>query len=146
MLKALCIAASAWLVMSGTAHAATACPTWGDVLQLGGQLSLRTHAGPPNYDSVHRGDAREVVPVFKLQHKLCVQGGGERHQVAQVQLLDLSQALRGERLARCLKHCSLSGALQQAESDHHHLPVLLELADEPDERPAPSAHHAHRRR
>jgi hypothetical protein len=139
--------ALAGLACTGQAQAAAAsCHAWGDAAQLSGQLVMRTFAGPPNYESVKRGDARELLPVLKLQHKLCVQGGGDRHQVAQVQLLDLHDALRGGLLARCLKHCRLSGELQVAESGHHHLPVLLELADDPealdgqDAPPAPTAH------
>lgn len=125
--------ALAGLACPGQAQAAAAaCHAWGDVVKLSGQLSMRTFAGPPNYESVKRGDAREVLPVLRLQHKLCVQGGGDHHQVAQVQLLDLHDALRGGLLARCLKHCRLSGELQVAESGHHHLPVLLELADDPE--------------
>lgn len=100
----------------------------------------RMGGGPPHHDGLKQGAAREVLPVLKLQRKLCVQGSGERHQVAQVQLLDPPGALRGERLARCLKHCRLGGALQEAESGHHRLPVLLELADDPDELHAQVAH------
>ncbi len=122
------------LMGAGTALAAKAshCHVPGDQVSLHGRVRQVTHAGPPNYSSIQRGDARELHPVLFVDKPLCVSlpgpgAGGERRQVRLLQLIDVPNQHRSLGKGRCQRACTLTGHLMVAESGHHHTPVLLEL-------------------
>ena len=43
-------------------------------VNLSGILARETHAGPPNYESINRGDKRETIWVLRLSKQICVTG------------------------------------------------------------------------
>jgi hypothetical protein len=111
----------------------SACHGSGDAVRLSGRVVLASHAGPPDYESVARGDALEAHAVLHARKPICVtsvsaDGATVRHHVQRLQLIDLrAGAVHQATLAGCRRSCSLEGRLMQAESGHHHTPFLLEL-------------------
>ena len=43
-------------------------------VNLSGILARETHPGPPNYESIRRGDKRETIWVLRLSKPICVTG------------------------------------------------------------------------
>jgi hypothetical protein len=113
------------------------CHRVGDEVRLSGSLTHKAFAGPPNYVDSRHGDARESVPVLSLSAPLCVRREevpGERRvrpaRLKAVQVLDVHEQLAGDARRHCARRCSLTGRLVEAESGHHHTPVVLELGDD----------------
>jgi hypothetical protein len=117
---------------SGLAPAYADCLTYAGRVELAGVLARRTFPGPPNYESVARGDRPEVTWLLQLDQPACVAADatdatGFNVAVASVREIQLAvtpeQYQRyGNRVGR---RVALSGALFGAETGHHHTPVLL---------------------
>lgn len=126
-----------WGVGLNAAHA-HGCHQLGDVVHVSGRLAHKAFAGPPNYVDSRHGDARESVPMLSLSVPLCVhregaspgERGARPARLKAVQVLDVHEQLAGDAGQRCARRCTLTGRLVEAESGHHHTPVMLELADE----------------
>ncbi|RZI80467.1 MAG: DUF4431 domain-containing protein [Rubrivivax sp.] len=111
-----------------------------DTVTLTGHLSRKTYAGPPNFESIRRGDAREVTPVLLVKPALCIwmpgegeDARGKAHHVKVIQLLDAEQLLPPEPSQG--RH-RFTGRLMLAETGHHHEAVLMEVeAIDPPRRP-----------
>lgn len=113
------------------------CHVTGEPLLLRGKVIHEVHAGPPNYQSIRRGDAREVQFFLLLPDVLCVidamalpapaSSSSGRQLVSKLQLIDLRGRLSPKTLAKCQQACSLKGRLMEAESGHHHTRMLFEL-------------------
>lgn len=120
------------LLMGGvptSAWAKKVCHEAHDQVSLTGHVRYQTFAGPPNYESVRRGDAREVMPVLRLNKALCVRAPGaddprlKNHDIKALQLLDVEGRMPLD-LKRAYR---VTGRVALAESGHHHVPVLLEV-------------------
>lgn len=111
------------------AWARKVCHEANDQVSLTGHVQYQTFAGPPNYESVRRGDAREVMPVLRLSRALCVRAPGtgdprlKNRDIKALQLLDTDGRLPSD-LKRAYR---VTGRVALAESGHHHVPVLLEV-------------------
>ena len=100
-----------------------------DVLvTLAGRLTLQTFAGPPNYESIERGDSEEKVFILKLPRRICFEDGefadgSERFDRVQVHAMEpelirtLRQAVRRE--------VTVAGRAVGAHTGHHHAPMVL---------------------
>lgn len=132
MLNARCVALMGALLACGSPSSALAkkvCHEANEQVSISGHLAHQTFAGPPNYESVRRGDAREVMLVLHLTRALCVRAPGvddlrlKNRDIKTLQLLDT-----GDLVPSAAKHAyRVSGRLVLAESGHHHVPVLLEV-------------------
>lgn len=120
------------LLLGGTpdlAWAKKVCHEAHDQVSLTGHVRYQTFAGPPNYESVRRGDAREVMPVLRLTKALCVRAPGaddprlKNRDIKTVQLLDADGSVPAD-LERVYR---VTGRVAFADSGHHHVPVLLEV-------------------
>lgn len=45
------------------------------IVTLAGRLTLKSFAGPPNYESVARGDVEEKVFILELPRRICFEDG-----------------------------------------------------------------------
>ena len=105
-----------------------------DTVQVDGVLERRTYPGPPNYESVSRGDAREVGYYMRLTDGLCVTRNLDATNVPtagvrRVQLIvDAEQAKRLRRLVG--RRVTMRGSLTHASTGHHHAELLLTLQPE----------------
>jgi hypothetical protein len=103
---------------------------------LSGKVGRKTFAGPPNYESIKRGDEPETYWILRLNSPICVNAdenmpGGERPEkdVSDIQLVfsDGGQYARHKGLLG--KRVIVSGKLSHAITGHHHTKVLLTVAE-----------------
>jgi hypothetical protein len=104
-----------------------------DVAKLNGTISTHVFPGPPNYESVAKGDAREQVWVLQLSKPICTSASADieaEKDVRDLQLVfregqkqyDEYRSLKGRRVV-------VTGTLFHAETGHHHTKVLLTVTD-----------------
>ena len=101
-----------------------------DTVALTGTILRHTFPGPPNYESVAKGDQPERVWVLHLAAPMCVSASSDWEKetgVSQVQLVitdDFSQYRKflGRKVV-------VSGTLYRAHTGHHHTKVLLTVSD-----------------
>jgi hypothetical protein len=104
-----------------------------DTVTLSGAIKPRTFAGPPNYQSVAKGDAREDVWLLELRKPICVSektdAEGEKN-VTEVQLVFLEGQKQYDRYRSFRgRRATVTGTLFHAETGHHHTKVLLKVTD-----------------
>ena len=106
-----------------------------------GKLTIKTFPGPPNYESVQKGDREESSLLIELHHPVCVaedkndpdlnpsQGG-----VTAIQLVLEPEAYKTYK-PMVGREVVATGTLFGAHTGHHHTPVLLTV------KTIESAHH-----
>lgn len=105
-------------------------------VKLSGRISKVTFPGPPNYESVKKGDQPEVAWVLRLSEPVCVKAGQENDfdvaekDVTDIQLLlEPGEYARWRTLARSRAPVIITGKLFHAHTGHHHTAVLAEVTD-----------------
>lgn len=104
-----------------------------DIVKLNGTISTHVFPGPPNYESVAKGDAREQAWVLQLSKPICTSASVDveaEKDVKDLQLVfpegqkqyDEYRSLKGRRVV-------VTGTLFHAETGHHHTKVLLTVTD-----------------
>ena len=102
------------------------------VVQLKGKIVRKTFPGPPNYESIKRGDKAEKFWLLVLSQPICVQqdkkdpdANPAQQDIRQIQLVfgdanayEIHKELVG-------KNVVASGTLFGAHTGHHRTPVLL---------------------
>lgn len=108
------------------------CLSYRDRAEISGVLSLKTFPGPPNFESVAKGDKKDVSYVLKPAHALCVDALSKDPDEIDVAVKDvrLVQLVTSQNSSRLLKPLfgttvTVSGSLIGAVSGWHHTPVLL---------------------
>jgi Domain of unknown function (DUF4431) len=100
-----------------------------DTVALVGRLERHTYPGPPNYESIANGDARETGYYLRPDEPLCATGSQQSdwEPVAGVRLVQLVLDAAGYRDLRALlgQHVRLRGTLFHAHTGHHHATLLL---------------------
>jgi hypothetical protein len=102
------------------------------LVQLTGTIIRRTFPGPPNYESVERGDKPEVVWLLVLVQPICMEKDGTdpdlnpaQKGIRKIQLV-FGDATSYETQKELLgKKVVAKGTLFGAHTGHHHTPVLL---------------------
>lgn len=119
----------------GQTKAETTCLSYEpSIVKLEGTLTKKTFPGPPNYESVLKGDRPETYWMLSLERPVCVDQNptdadvnGAQKDVRIVQLVvdpkayQTNAGLIGTRFI-------VTGRLFGAITGHHHTPVLLTLA------------------
>ena len=118
------------------ASAASTClPYEPALVELTGVLERRDYAGPPNYESIERGDAKETTWLLHLDRQACTEDNGDSSQAARLGLLRMqlvfNPAARAYDKYRPLmgKHIVARGSLFTAQTGHHHTDVLLTVSE-----------------
>jgi hypothetical protein len=116
-------------LVSGT-QAQADCLSYGGRVQVTGTLVRIEFAGPPNYESVARGDQPEPQFVIRLDTAVCVNADPSDDFAVYVpslrdMMLMLSPPQFGQLRPRLGTRVILSGGLMAAETGHHHTPVML---------------------
>jgi hypothetical protein len=108
------------------------CLTYAGPVELAGVLARRTFAGPPNYESVARGDRPETMWLLRLDQPACVAADARDatgFNVAVASVREIQLVVTPEQYQRYRdrvgRRVALSGTLFGAETGHHHTPVLL---------------------
>lgn len=118
----------------GLAQAGRQCLSYEPAtVSLHGRLLRRTFPGPPNYESVKRGDKPETYWLLHLDAPICVAASADND--AESGVTDLQLILTTKEYARFRKfvrraiRVEVRGTLFHAVTGHHHTPVLLEVTD-----------------
>jgi hypothetical protein len=105
-----------------------------DTLEVTGVLERRTYPGPPNYENIAKGDARETGYYLNLSKPLCVSRNLDATNVptAGVRALQLVLDKTGPNRLRAKigKRLTLRGTLAHAFTAHHHAELLLTTVGE----------------
>lgn len=100
---------------------------------LTGTMKRHTFPGPPNYESVVKGDAAEIVWVLHLAKPVCVSANNdseEEKNVSDLQLVFEEGQKQYDRYRRLLgRRVSVTGTLFHAQTGHHHARVLLTVQE-----------------
>ncbi len=118
----------------GVSTHAEACLDYSQI-QIRGTLSSQTFPGPPNFESVSAGDAKETYFFISLPHPTCVtKGNAASHlepavkRIRNIQLIFEWQTPKAsyDALRTHLgKGVECSGRLLGAHTGHHHSDVML---------------------
>jgi hypothetical protein len=101
------------------------------VVKLAGTISKKTFPGPPNYESIRKGDQPETYRVLHLASPICTTASGDNE--AESGVTDLQLILTRKQYALSKKFAgrrvrmTVTGKLSHAITGHHHTPVLLEV-------------------
>ena len=97
---------------------------------LVGTLTSRILPGPPNYQSVGRGDYPETVFILKLDEPICVSGDplSRSNSKSHSRITEVQLATRALDLRRFLRQqVRASGRLFNAHMRQHRTPVVLSV-------------------
>jgi hypothetical protein len=103
-------------------------------VQLTGTISRKTFPGPPNYESIRRGDKPETYWILHLARPICTTATADDEAESSATDLQLILPLGMPpkdyaHLKKFLgrKDVTVVGQLMHAISGHHHTPVLVEV-------------------
>lgn len=117
------------LITTEPAPVAQACLTYEpDTVSLKGTIKRRTFAGPPNYESVAKGDQPERMWVLHLARPICVSASGDRNEeknVSRIQLVFAGAEDYRRYRSFVNRRATVSGSLFHAQTGHHYTRVLL---------------------
>jgi hypothetical protein len=139
--------------MAGPAHSACFDLVKQPRITLSGKLVERVFPGPPNFENVAQGDAREPSYILELAASICADDRdfiAAKQRVWTVHLIsvgghDFYPALRRARG----KHIKVYGEVFGAQTGHHHAPLVLVVdrvgfisgRGRPSATPPPAARH-----
>lgn len=101
------------------------------VVTLKGTIFPKDFPGPPNYESIRRGDERMRYWIFRLNKPICVEGDDfDKTRVANVRELQLvfmdeSFYSRYRRYVRQHAHFQVVGSLYHQHTAHHITKILI---------------------
>lgn len=97
-------------------------------VKLEGTIKRRSFAGPPNYESVARGDRLEITWVLRLARPICVSSNEESPEeknIRDVQLVFQAPEQEYPRYRSFVgRKVVVTASLFQAHTGHHHTNVL----------------------
>jgi len=99
---------------------------WPDQVVLKGKIRRHTFAGPPNYESVAKGDRAERVWLLHLAQPICVSANAEWEKEADVS--DIQLVIEKYDKALVGRQVVATGTLYRAHTGHHHTKVLLTVS------------------
>ena len=102
-----------------------------EVVQLIGTINKQTFPGPPNYESIRKGDKPETYWVLHLPDTVCTQPSGDNDGEYKVTDLQLTLTRKQYALYRKFlgRRVNITGKLSHAITGHHHTHVLMEVTD-----------------
>jgi hypothetical protein len=110
------------------------CLTYASRVFVTGTLTRQVFPGPPNYESIARGDTQEIYYVLRFDRPTCVDQDPTDSQLPGIKkLTEMQLVLTHEQYlqleGKIGRKIGLSGTLFPAETGHHHTPVLLEKVE-----------------
>jgi hypothetical protein len=104
-------------------------------VRVSGTLDKMVVPGPPNYQSVRRGDQPETIWVLTLDKAVCVTGNTDDINEAEQNVADLQLVLQQNHFAQLRRmrgrkiHVTATGKLFHAHTAHHRTKVLLDVKE-----------------
>lgn len=104
-----------------------------ELVTVSGKLVRKTFAGPPNYESIKKGDTPETGFYLSVKQPVCTiasPGSEVNGSIRNVSLVQLVLEPKGYEQLRPLlgKSVTIKGSLFSAHTGHHHAPLLLNFA------------------
>ena len=99
-----------------------------DTVVLKGTIRRHTFAGPPNYESIAKGDQAEVVWLLHLTQPICVSASSDWEKetgVSKVQLVFADRSGYDKSLLN--RKVDVTGTLYHQHTGHHHTKVLIKV-------------------
>ena len=123
------------LVGFGASASGQECFEYGPTVSLKGTLRSQVFPGPPNYESIKRGDRKEVTIILSLGKSVCTTGNDPQGidvpeaGIRDVQLVVVKDA-HWTTVRRLIgKRAIVTGTLFHAHTGHHRTKVLLTVAN-----------------
>ena len=95
---------------------------------VSGVLTVQSFPGPPNYESVAKGDANEEALILELPRRTCADDGDNLDSTTmfnRVHVSSLVPALLDVLNAAVGKRVTVHGEAFGAQTGHHHAPLVL---------------------
>ena len=102
-------------------------------VRLIGTIVEKTFPGPPEFESIEKGDRPETALILKLKRPVCVKGNPEDELNSETEknVGDLHLVIHGGEYVRyrrfVTKQVVAEGTLFHAITGHHHTKVLMEV-------------------
>lgn len=134
-------------LLFATAVGTSTTPCYADepaVVTLTGILREETYAGPPNFESVAKGDKAEKIFVLVFTPHICTSGStyedstdAPNADVEKTELVFLGDSVELYKILRPYlgKKVQCKGQLFDADNAEHHTPVLIQIESKADCRP-----------
>ncbi len=109
------------------------CLEYGPTVSLAGTLRSRVFAGPPNYESIKRGDRKETAIILRLERAACTTGDDPLGyddsftNLREMQLVISNDEEWKTVKRRMGKRVVVTGALFGAHTGHHRTKVLIQI-------------------
>lgn len=94
----------------------------GAEIEISGSVALETFAGPPNFESIEKGDRPETYWILTSQSDICVEGYSEPQ--TRFQLFSLKGPVKIEE-----EEITIRGITMEGHTGHHHTNILIEVND-----------------
>jgi predicted NAD-dependent protein-ADP-ribosyltransferase YbiA (DUF1768 family) len=127
------------VVIMSVSTRAQKCLEYGPAVTLSGTLQSRVFAGPPNYESIKRGDRKETAIILRLAKLTCVTGNDpmgidvSHANIREMQLVVYNDATsRNEEEWKIVhqrmgKRVVVTGTLFGAHTGHHRTKILIQV-------------------
>lgn len=120
------------LLLCGTAKAQE-CLRYGPTVTLTGTLRSEVYPGPPNFESIKRGDRAETATILALPVPTCVDGNDpanlevSENGIRRVQLV-ITRTAQWKTIRRLMnRRAIVTGTLFHAVSGYHQTEVLIDV-------------------
>ena len=119
----------------GTSASGQQCLEYGPTVSLTGTLRSQVFPGPPNYESIKRGDRKEMAIILTLAARACTTGNDPQGiDVPETGLREMQLVVTKEahwKTVRRLigKRVIVTGTLFHAHTGHHRTKVLVDVAN-----------------
>jgi hypothetical protein len=124
-----------FLLLQAPISDAQGCVTEEDEIVAIGELSRETFAGPPNYESIQKGDAAETYWILTVRPPVTfcplADAKGRPHPIGSVSRFQLVVAPDhpGLRQALIARYAVVRGRIFVAHTGHHHTAALIQVAE-----------------
>ena len=135
-MRAVLLIATLMLVAGSSRSTSAQClKYWPAVITVTGTLRSQVFPGPPNYESIKRGDRKERAIILKLTAPTCTtpndppQGLDDPETNVREMQLVVTKSAHWKTVERRLgKRVVVTGTLFHAHTGHHRTKVLIEVA------------------
>ncbi len=93
-------------------------------VRLVGTIHSQTFPGPPNYESIKKGDKAETYWIFESTHPICISTEGLMHSF---QLIVDPAVYKNRNLLK--ERVRVEGVLTPQVTGHHHTPFLIDVKE-----------------
>jgi hypothetical protein len=111
------------------------CIVENDEIEVIGRLARETFAGPPNYESVDKGDKAETYWILTVDEPITLcrlaSAGGKPHTIGSLSRFQLvfNEEYGGLKHALIARHAWVRGRILMSHSGHQHMAALIEVTE-----------------